>query len=303
MATKFGPSNIDPAEWTWMGNFYQGSSENMADAYRWDEKELEDNLGFELWPAFEADKIKRHENNGCASCGTHFAHGVVFKRGDEYVAVGHICGHDLFGLSDLASAQRVKAEKRADGLKLKAAGLDFAKTNGIVEMIEGIEEVKPQHREAFESITRQLVRRGSLSPKQVDYLIKMWEWRLDEDQPEVEEIEVEVTPVPESDDRIQITGTVISHRFQESDYGTQHKMLVEDDRGFRVWGTVPSSIEGGQEIGWTEEEWPIFAPTLDEGDRVTFSAKVERSRDDESFGFYKRPTKAEVVERAEEMVT
>ena len=301
MATKFGPSNIDPSEWTWKGNFYQGTSDNMADAYGWDERELEENLGFEIWSALESGKIQRHDNGGCASCGTHFAHGVVFNRGDDYLAIGHICGNDLFILPDLASAQRVKAEKRAEVLKLKAASEDCAKKHNLVEMIEGIEEVKEQHRETFESISRQLVRKGMVSQPQIDYLSNMWAWRNDPDPEPI--VEAPKPSVPESDERIQITGTVISHRFQESDYGETHKMLVEDDRGFRLWGTVPRSIEGGDTLGYREDGYPIYEPSLDDGDRVTFSAKVERSRDDESFGFYKRPTKAEVIGRVEEMAT
>lgn len=57
-------------------------------------------------------------------------------------------------------------------------------------------------------------------------------------------------------------------------------MLVQDDRGFKVWGSVPSSIS---EAGT--------------GDRVTFSATIEAS-DKEDFGFFKRPTKAQILAAA-----
>jgi hypothetical protein len=81
------------------------------------------------------------------------------------------------------------------------------------------------------------------------------------------------TPVVEG--RIQITGTVISTCVRETDYGLTLKAVVLDDRGFKVWGTVPSS----------NDEWIA-------GDKVAFTATVERSDKDEMFGFYKRPTKA-----------
>jgi hypothetical protein len=58
-------------------------------------------------------------------------------------------------------------------------------------------------------------------------------------------------------------------------------MLVRDDRGFKVWGTVPSSL-----------------PNTDRGDKVTFTASVERSNNDETFGFFKRPSKATLIEAA-----
>lgn len=49
MATTYGPSAIDPAEWTCMGIFYQGHSMVMHDAYALDLADLYDNLGFDFW--------------------------------------------------------------------------------------------------------------------------------------------------------------------------------------------------------------------------------------------------------------
>lgn len=56
--------------------------------------------------------------------------------------------------------------------------------------------------------------------------------------------------------------------------GSTYKMLVQDDRGFKVWGTVPGSI------------------AADKGDEIKFVANVEASDDDPKFGFFKRPRKA-----------
>lgn len=78
--------------------------------------------------------------------------------------------------------------------------------------------------------------------------------------------------------RLVIEGVVLSKKSQESAYGTSWKMLVEGD-GWKVWGTVPESIF-----------WEV-----EKGVRVRFTATVEASEDDEAFGFYKRPTKAEIV--------
>lgn len=79
--------------------------------------------------------------------------------------------------------------------------------------------------------------------------------------------------------RIEVTGEVISVKIQDGTYGTVVKMLVRDDRGFKVWGTLPSTLlgEGVQ------------------GKRVTFTAKVEASKNDATFGYYSRPTKARLV--------
>lgn len=83
-------------------------------------------------------------------------------------------------------------------------------------------------------------------------------------------------PVPTG--KVTITGEVATTKWQDTQFGSTLKMLVVDDRGFKVWGTVPRKLN------------------ISKGDRVTFSATVEPSRDDDKFGFFSRPTKGEVLE-------
>lgn len=84
---------------------------------------------------------------------------------------------------------------------------------------------------------------------------------------------------PVIEGRIVVTGEVLTTKVQDSVYGTTVKMLVRDDRGFKVWGTVPSALLG-EDV---------------KGKRVTFTATVRVSDNDETFGFYQRPTKAALV--------
>jgi len=81
-----------------------------------------------------------------------------------------------------------------------------------------------------------------------------------------------------------ITGVVLTVKTQEGYYGDTLKMLVRDDRGFKVWGSVPRSLSNAA----YEDRTTV------KGSRVTFSATVEASEDDNKFGFYKRPTKAKM---------
>lgn len=78
--------------------------------------------------------------------------------------------------------------------------------------------------------------------------------------------------------RVIITGTVLAFKRQESMYGDVLKMLVQDDRGFRVWGSVPVSLEDAERES-----------------RITFTATVTASDKDAKFGFFKRPAKATVL--------
>lgn len=91
----------------------------------------------------------------------------------------------------------------------------------------------------------------------------------------------------------EVEGQVVSIKSRESQYGTQTKMVVVMDDGNKVWGTVPeafwrwaASDEGETQSRYTEME----------GQRVKFTATVERSDDDKHFGFFKRPTKFTVLD-------
>lgn len=109
--------------------------------------------------------------------------------------------------------------------------------------------------------------------------------------------------------RVTITGEVVSVKRQENQFGTTTKMLVRDDSGFKVWGTMAAPLadalyqrwyEGKQnELGddfHTYNYGPDVWFEVARGSRVTFTATVKKSDDDRIFGFFNRPTKAEVID-------
>lgn len=100
--------------------------------------------------------------------------------------------------------------------------------------------------------------------------------RAEADLASIPVTEVEVAELAEG--RYEIEGVVRTTKIQYSDFGGQLKMLVELDNGTKVWGSVPSALY------------------VEAGDRVRFTATVERSGDDSGFGFFKRPAKAERLE-------
>lgn len=106
--------------------------------------------------------------------------------------------------------------------------------------------------------------------------------------------------------RREVEGTVISEKWKDGTYGRQHKMLVQMDDGNRVWGSVPKAVEDqARSTHYYDEEqrvWIEVPARVDElrGARVRFTAEVEPSRDDVHFGFYKRPTAAEIVVEEQE---
>lgn len=89
--------------------------------------------------------------------------------------------------------------------------------------------------------------------------------------------------VPEG--RVVITGQILSTKWYESDYGSQLKCVIKDDRGFKVYGSVPNAIV---DYAYSEE--------IDlKGKQITLTATVSPSDDDPKFGFFKRPAKAQLV--------
>lgn len=94
-------------------------------------------------------------------------------------------------------------------------------------------------------------------------------------------------PVPTGKHTVE--GIVVATRVQDNQFsyygGTTLKMVVLDDRGFKIWSTVPARIAPS-------------GPVEDlVGARVRYTASLEPSTDD-AFGFAKRPSKADVLQSA-----
>lgn len=90
--------------------------------------------------------------------------------------------------------------------------------------------------------------------------------------------EGKIDPCPSG--RQLIEGTIILIKEQDSFDGTILKMLVQTEKGWKVWGTIPSAIRYHVEKGM----------------KVSFSANITPSENDPVFGFASRPTKAKILE-------
>lgn len=142
----------------------------------------------------------------------------------------------------------------------------------------------------LEDIRTQARRKGSLSEKQLSFVLKLHAESLEKLEAAKEQIAKTQSAIaaglkaPEG--RQQITGTIVSTKNVESDFGTSTKCLIDLGNGTRVWGSVPVSGLGTEYIAGGH-----FVSCLDKGDVVTFTATFEISSKDVLFGFYKRPSK------------
>ena len=76
------------------------------------------------------------------------------------------------------------------------------------------------------------------------------------------------------------------------------KMIVRVDGWYKVFGTCPDAMsyaiweqsQKDESFDGGVAQWVQRHPV-----RIKFTATVKQSKDDESFGYFKRPTKAEVL--------
>ena len=216
---------------------------------------------------------------GCGRCG-----------GSGYIhAYQHIDGGRCFECGGTGAGETVtqrtlnRRAKDRERRAVKAAEKAAAKAAEIAASRDAYAKANPKVMEALEalngefgeSLREALSDYGSLTEGQEQAVL-----RIAADKA----AEPEATAVVEG--RIKIVGEVKTTKWQDNAYGGSLKMLVLDDRGFKVWGSVPSALNSLAEDG----------TNVQSGDRVEFTATVEASQDDEAFGFYKRPSGAVLLD-------
>lgn len=171
-------------------------------------------------------------------------------------------------------ARERRARKRAEEAKRKAAEIAAERAERAAayaaENADVLAALETLTGEFADDLRATLAETGQLSENQGAAVLRIAAEKA---------AEPEAAPVVTG--RVEVTGKVVSTKWVDG-YGPRaravKKMVVLDDRGFRVYGTVPTAIRG-----------------VERGERVTFTATVEASDDDETFGFFKRPTKAQLA--------
>jgi hypothetical protein len=138
-----------------------------------------------------------------------------------------------------------------------------------------------------------LIRWGKMSPKQVALALKLAA------EPTVDE--PVFVRLPDTDKRVRVTGKILSAKLVDSMYGQTQKMLVaysHEGGVSKVWGTMPGDIDEAISKAHRAYVGADTQPTwmdLAIGATVAFDARVTASKDDDTFGFFSRPTKGTVT--------
>lgn len=220
-------------------------------------------------------------NGACACCGASFIHGSVYRHREtgEAIDLGHICCEksglytdDEYQAAYKARVAQARESRRA--LNAQRAGL----RRWVVANRETAKLLHVDHKIA-RSMREKLIDTGAkwgLSDAQVALLKKLKHDLANR----VEEVKASI-PVT-GDERVEITGEIVSTKFQDNDFGGRYVMTVKvtTDAGiYLLWGTVPSKLGDDARRGL----------------KVSFFARVEVSDRDASFGFIKRPTKIKIL--------
>lgn len=306
------PSALNPNDYEFVAYDYYGP--NNDDMNLSGERET-----FHAHMTRTGGKFSTHDHRGtCHVCGAGALSVAKFwhEPTNTYIVTGEDCAAKM-EMGDPAAFRRfrdkVAGERAAFAGKNKAKGIleglelskawelyetdianrkEFAKVYKEWKDAEGDEDTAPKYPELSRdedvvfSIVARIVKYGNAPSEKAIAFLKLLLDRI-ERAPEIaaekaaaKALEMaNAKPVPVIEGRVLVKGEVLTVKTTEGLYGFETKMLIKSPDGFKLWGSVPSAI----------------IDTVEKGSVVEFNAVIEPSKDDEYFGFFRRPSKAKVI--------
>jgi hypothetical protein len=272
------PSEIVPHDYEFLCSFATGTTDSPS----WNIKET---IVHRQRAQREGKAIYGAPGN-CGTCGAWFIEGDLWRHvpTGELVYFGHQCADNLELYSTEQRRARFAISKGRKRARENAKRQE--KREAFLAEHEGLAEALKADHYIVADIDRKLDRYGSISDKQIALVQKIV--REEKERAERKAVEDARPKARAAEGRREITGTILSVKWQESPYryGSSLKQLVEvteqDGSVWRAWGTVPAAIDEVQK-----------------GAVVAFTATFKPA-DDPDFAFYSRPTKARVVQDAPE---
>lgn len=220
----------------------------------------------------------------CTHCGQRIRYCAVmaYKPTQRLVLIGETCLSNRFSRAT-ADFQRLRKQAKLDRerQRIKNGRLEWFAINPDREVAfawatERVSDGDYGYEGMRHNFVHKINRYGSTSDKFVSAILRDMV-RTERRESERAAEKAELKPVV-TGKGIIIEGEVLSVKWQDNEFGGRFVSTVKDDRGFIVWGSRPSKL------AW------------EKGDRVRFKAgEIKVSDRDETFGFYKRSTSAEVL--------
>lgn len=294
---KHGVTNWNPEDYKYIGSYYLGSHEGALELAYGDNSEEANDIILEQLLAINAEHsaLTGDDMVRCQHCGVAHKYGMAWRHAPsgEFVTTGWICADKLLPMKSAGDMERKRLERKAKVLrkqmKRKAEIRNFYSQNpDLQEIFENGEH------HIIKDIHSALQKYGKLSDKQVAFVRKLWK-EEQEKKAKVESGEIELL----EEGRQTFEGTVISRKTKETFYGLQHKWLVENDEGHRVWCTEPKQYEDELYREYQEarkEDDRICGGPDGDRRRVSFRVTISKT-DDPQFYFGKRPSSLEILDQ------
>lgn len=244
---------------------------------------------------------------GCQHCGAFLVYYAILKHlpSHRLIRVGETCLDNRFSLAN-AEFQKLRKAAKLNRERRKLSDKRDAFLSGTLNdgslMRDLYEWAKEQsafdrdgYAESFEAkFVRFIDRFGEVSDKFIAAIqrskVRQAEWAA-------KKAEEAKTAAPVIEGKITVTGEILSLKWRDSAYGGALKMVVRDDRGFKVWGTVPSNVLAQLDVNLaalhTDGNAHYYKDLLPQ--RIIFAATIKKSDDDATFGFFSRPTNANLI--------
>lgn len=303
------PSNIEPSDYTFVAVITHDRGGEDFSSY---EREA-----FMAHMAETGAVYSRHEHGGtCHVCGANAIDYAIFFHAPthSYIRTGLTCAEKIEAghaedFRHLGTARRKAAAHRekaaatvaflethellglaealfntgdiggiagfaSDTDEMRLVGLDAAVASEAQEYRRNVESKVW----AFIDLVRKHVKYGAWSEKQLAFAKRTAEYIQTYALTRAERLSAKAAlpAAPEGDQLV--VGAIVSLKTMETAFGSTLKMLVQADANYRVWSTVPASLDAAVR-----------------GSRVSFVATLTRSNDDHNFAFAKRPRKASVL--------
>jgi hypothetical protein len=253
---------------------YVGAYDNEDIFFQEDSRYLRD---------FLAHSTTARYGNGhqCDHCGAHIRYVAVLLHvpTQDHIAIGETCLGNRFALAsrDFHTLRQQAANARKEHRLLTAWNEYKAEHPGV-----NFDLLATSENAFIKDVLAKGRQYGNLSDNQLNAIVRAFERDAQRAVEQAAQALVPKVDCPEGK-RITITGRLVSRKWKETQFGSVEKCLVVVDTGageYKVWGSISQALrDQGVQVG----------------DLVTFSANVERSSDDHSFGFFSRPTKAQVL--------
>lgn len=285
------PSQINPSDYDFVCYEYLGNDAGdwhyLAQQRRWREEHV----------ARTGGSMSRHAHGGsCHVCGAHAIYTALFhhRPSNVYIRTGLDCADNMeHGDADAFRRTAHAAIEAARGVR-KAKEIIFGKfADEQANWIWGIYNAPinnfasdergtiPYEIVTVRDIVGKLVRYGSISDNAARYLGTLRTKYESRATVAAERAAAQAAALPVPTGKVTVRGKVLTIKSQDSVYGPVTKMLVQHADGWKVWGSKPGALE------------------VERGAVVEFSATIEASPEDNKFGFFKRPTKAKIIQTTE----